>query len=130
MTLNIISLLSTVTISDSGKTITELSLGEAALYAVLGYLVVFAGIAVIMGIVYLVGFILKKVTAAAEKKKAAQAEEEAKKAAEAAASAPAEESDITELERAAVVAAVYAVLSEESGPAPKAEFVVRRIRRL
>lgn len=131
MTVSTISLLSTVFTSDSGKTITELSIGEAALYALLGYLVVFAGIAIIMGIVYLVGFILRKVTAAADTRKAKKAEEEAKKAeADAAAAADGESGDITELERAAVIAAVYAVLSGESGSAPKAEFVVRRIKRL
>ena len=106
----------------------SLSLGEACVYALIGFAVVFAGIILIIFIIWLIGLIMRKSDNLAflnkikiGKKKKPSADVPATESAEDSAEAvPAEV-------KAAIVAAIMAYYSEE---APKCEFKVKRIKRL
>ncbi len=91
--------------------------GEAAIYALIGYLVVFAGIAILVLVVWLVGLFFKK----RDEKKNAEPE----KGALAATSADIEEND--EELVAVITAAIAATYSAEKR---KPEFIVKKIKRI
>lgn len=121
---------------------------EAIIYAVIGYLIVFVGILLIIGIIWLVGFLLKKTNNFAfvgrwkkkvsegikgifKRKDSQKAEKENKyfddfemieePQAEVA------EKEIPDAVKAAIVAAIMAYYEQEQ---PQCEFVVKRIKRI
>lgn len=92
---------------------------ESLIYAVIGLVVVFVGIALLIAILYLVGFIIKKA-------------ENARRAAAGRVAVPpqdekAAEDEIPQEIKAAIVAAVMSYYAEEK---PHCDFVVKRIKRL
>lgn len=93
-------------------------LGEALLYALLGFFVTFLGIVLLIFIVWLCGQIVSRLSARKGSKKAA---------APAAPAATAEEEGIGEEVRAAIIAAIAAYYADEEGTC---EFKVKRIKRL
>lgn len=93
-------------------------LGEALLYALLGFFVTFLGIVLLIFIVWLCGQIVSRLSARKGSKKAA---------APAAPAATAEEEGIGEEVRAAIIAAIAAHYADEEGTC---EFKVKRIKRL
>lgn len=109
-----------------------IGLGDAALYALIGFIVVFVGIVIIIGIIWLVGLIMRKtnnlefLTKKREKKpkdKGGKATSEVS-----AKSADASSDDEIPAEvRAAIVAAIMAYYCESED---KCEFTVKRIKRL
>ena len=106
----------------------SLSFGEACVYALIGFAVVFAGIILIIFIIWLIGLIMRKSDNLAflnkikigKKKKPSADVPATESAADSAEDVPAEV-------KAAIVAAIMAYYSEE---APKCEFKVKRIKRL
>lgn len=104
------------------------SFGEALVYALIGFLVVFAGIVLIICIIWLIGLILRKTNNLAfltdwkNKRKKDVAETDAQKQ-----HAAQESDDIPDEVKAAIIAAIFAYYSEEK---PKCEFKVKRIKRI
>ena len=92
---------------------------ESLVYALIGFLVVFAGILILIGLLYLVGYIIRKAERSGVlfKKKSKAVEE----------SVSAESDEVADEVRAAIVAAVMAYYSAEK---PQCEFVVKRIKRI
>lgn len=106
--------------SVTGNLIPRVSIPEALLYALVGFLVTFIGVIILIFFVWLCGKILRAVTLRKKEKK----EEPAAQA------APSEDKDAEEVDarvRAAIVAAVAAYLAEENSTC---EFKVKRIKRL
>ncbi len=101
----------------------SLSLGEAAVYALLGFLIVFAGIVIIIFIIWLVGLIMKKTDNLAFLSKPKKKKQEDTPV-ETAAS---DEEEIPDEVKAAIIAAIMAYYTEEQ---PKCEFKVKRIKRI
>ena len=103
----------------------QFNLGEAAFFAIFGFIFVFVGIFLLILIFTALGFIMKKVNAREKKPK------KAKKKGESVPDAPVfEESaseEVTPELIAVLTAAVAAAMEEEGG---KCEFVVRRIKKL
>ena len=97
-------------------------IGEAALYALLGFLVVFIGIAFLILVVWLVG----KIVAAIENKKT-QKETPAPVVAESLAVDEKVEDELTEETVAVITAALMAYYQKNN---PKCEFTVKRIKRI
>lgn len=104
----------------------SLSFGEACIYALIGFGVVFAGIILIIFIIWLIGLIMRKTDNLAflnkigKKKKKPEAAAVAENVSDSAEEVPAEV-------KAAIIAAIMAYYTEE---APKCEFKVKRIKRL
>ncbi len=94
--------------------------GEGAFYALFGLLFVFAGIVLLIVILWLIGLVMKKVEGLRQAK-------HEKKAALAVPSAPAAQEGISPETVAAITAAISACLEQEQG---KCDFVVRRIKRI
>lgn len=104
----------------------SLSFGEACIYALIGFAVVFAGIALIIFIIWLIGLLMRKTNNFAflskvKKPKKKQQAETVKEVAET------ESGDIPDEVKAAIMAAIMAYYSEEK---PKCEFKVKRIKRI
>lgn len=101
----------------------SLSFGEACIYALIGFLVVFLGIIIIILIIWLIGLLMRKtnnlefLTQIGKKKKTPSAE---------VAEAPAND-EVPDEVKAAIVAALMAYYSKEQ---PKCEFKVKRIKRI
>jgi sodium pump decarboxylase gamma subunit len=91
---------------------------EAALYALIGYLVVFFGIAFLIFVVWLVGLIMQRSTSKGTK----IAKQEAVKI-----SQPIQSDDIDEETVAVIMAALTAYYETNH---PKCEFTVKRIKRI
>lgn len=106
----------------NGETVTELTVTDALIYALVGFFVTFLGIVIIIGVIWLAGFIIRKATA--KKKAAASMEEQYAASAEGAPDAD----GIGEAERVAIIAAIAAYY--ESEETAVSEFKVRRIKRL
>lgn len=93
---------------------------EAFIYALLGFLIVFAGIVIIILIIRLLGLVMQKtdnMTFSGKKKSAAEQK-------------PAETAmgdDVPDEVKAAIIAAVMAYCAEQK---PECEFKVKRIKRL
>lgn len=103
----------------------SLGFGEACLYALIGFLIVFFGIALIILIIWLIGLILRKTNnleflskIGKKKKKATEAATEIVKASD---------GEISDDVKAAIIAAIMAFYSEEM---PACEFKVKRIKRI
>ncbi len=102
--------------------------GEPFLYALIGFLVVFAGIALLIGIIWLIGLIMRKtnnlefLTKKREKKS-----EKTKEVKEAPAEAVVEDGDIPDEVKAAIIAAIMAYYQEKE---EKCQFTVKRIKRI
>lgn len=109
-------------LSDASKTRSP-SIGEASLYALLGFLVVFVGIALLIFVVWLVGKVLNKITLAQnDKKEKTQKQEQVSTAISAA-----DGEDISEETVAAITAAIMAYYQEQQ---TKCEFTVKRIKKV
>ncbi len=91
--------------------------GEAALYALLGFAVTFAGIALLIFIVWLVGKIMVKFTTKKQTKTEVSTME----------TVASDEEEISEETVAAITAAIMAYYQEEQ---PKCEFRVKRIKKV
>ncbi len=101
----------------------EVPIGEAALYALLGFAITFLGIAFLILVVWLVGKGMNKVNGVTVPKAKAPKAEEAK-----AAPAPVvNEEDITEETLAVITAALMAYYEQAN---VKCEFTVKRIKRI
>ena len=103
--------------------------GEAAVYALIGLAVVFVGIVIIIGIIWLVGLLMRKtnnlefLTKKREKK-----DKKAVKEAESAQSVTlANSDDIPDEVKVAIIAAILAYYEERE---EKCQFTVKRIKRL
>ena len=104
-------------------------LATAAIEALIGFLIVIAGIALLIFIIWLAGFLIKNFEGKKKSKKAA------KKIAPVIKSAPTEpakksapiEEEVPDQVKAAIIAAIMAYYSAEK---PKAEFTVKRIKRI
>lgn len=99
--------------------------GEALIYALIGFLVVFIGIVIIIFIIWLIGLILRKTNnleflSKIKIKKKNKIKDEPVEAV-------VEEGDIPDEIKAAIVAAIMAYYSEQKA---KCEFKVRRINRI
>ncbi len=101
--------------------------GEAALYALIGFMVVFVGIILIIGIIWLFGLIMRKtnnlefLTKKREKKPKKGKEKPAE------VSAPSADEEIPDEVKAAIIAAIMAYYQEKE---EKCEFTVKRIKRI
>ena len=103
----------------------SLDLGEACLYALIGFAIVFVGIVIIILIIWLIGLVLRKTnnlnfhTVRGKKEKAIEQPlpEHVEKV----------DNDIPDEVKAAIVAAIMAYYTEEK---PQCEFRVRRIKRI
>ena len=102
--------------------------GEAALYALIGFLVVFVGIIIIIGVIWLVGFIMRKTNNLEflTKKREKKPKEEVKSAQVPAADQP-DGDEVPDEVKAAIVAAIMAYYQESE---QKCEFTVKRIKRI
>lgn len=105
----------------------HVGIGEAAIDALLGFIVVFIGIAFLVFVVWLVGCIMRKTSGKQPMKKKEKVENEVL-ANKAAASPVLETSEeISEEVVAAITAALMAYYAKEK---PKCEFTVKRIKRV
>lgn len=103
-------------------------LGEGLIYALIGFLIVFAGIVIIITVIWLIGLLMRKTNNLAfltniGKKKKAQPEPAVEPQAVAASS----EDEIPDEVKAAIVAAIMAYYESAQ---PKCEFKVKRIKRI
>lgn len=120
----------------------SLSLGEACIYALIGFSIVFAGILIIIFIIWLIGLLMKKTdnlafltvlsNKMAANKSARAAKKELKKAAKLGAN-PATETEsavsdeIPDEVKAAIIAAIACYYTADR---PQCEFKVKRIKRI
>lgn len=105
----------------------SLGLGEACLYALIGFLIVFAGIFIIIIIIWLIGLILRKTNNFAfltnrGRRQKAQVEQAVVEQA-----GVQEDEEVSDEVKAAIIAALMSYYSEEK---PECEFRVRRIKRI
>lgn len=104
----------------------SLSFGEACIYALIGFAVVFAGIALIIFIIWLIGLLMRKTNNLAFLTNGRMPKKQ-KEQSEVAEVAETESGDIPDEVKAAIMAAIMAYYSEEK---PKCEFKVKRIKRI
>ena len=97
--------------------------GEAALYAVLGFAVVFVGIAFLIFVVWLVGRLMAKTAGKTEGKPQPKVKEPPK----AQPAIKSESDEITDETVAIITAAIMAYYQQNN---PKCEFTVKRIKRI
>lgn len=100
--------------------------GEALIYALIGFLVVFLGIVLIICVIWLIGFILRKTNNLAFLTKLKIKKPKNNDKPEAVLSDNSE-GELPDEVKAAITAAIMAYYCEEK---PKCEFIVRRINRL
>lgn len=100
-------------------------LGEALIYALIGFVIVFLGIVIIIAVIWLIGLLMRKTDnfAFLSRKREKKPKEQA---------SPAEvvevvEEEISDEVKAAIVAALMAYYMEEQ---PECEFKVKRIKRI
>lgn len=104
------------------------NVGEPFIYALIGFAIVFLGILLIIGIIWLLGLIMRKtnnlefLTKKREKKNVVESVEEAAKQEEQAVS-----DDIPDEVKAAIIAAIMAYYQEKE---EKCQFTVKRIKRI
>ncbi len=110
-------------VSDDGFPITWLNIGEALVYALLGFAVTFLGIIILIFFVWAYGKIIKSVRQGVEKKAKGKAEESGAQAVV----TEGADGEIPVEVRLAIVAAIAAYYEGESS---KCEFKVKRIKRL
>ncbi len=104
----------------------SLSFGEACIYAVIGFAMVFVGILIIILIIWLIGLLMRKTNNLAFLSKKGRKKGE-QKSAEPQATAEIGDGEISDEIKAAIVAAIMAYYTEEK---PECEFKVRRIKRI
>ncbi|MBE5744553.1 MAG: hypothetical protein E7355_00245 [Clostridiales bacterium] len=109
-------------LADATKTRT-VSIGESALYALLGFLVVFVGITLLIFVVWLVGKIINKVSNVQSNLKNEKAAEVQKPNTAIAM----DSEEISEETVAAITAAIMAYYQEQQS---KCEFTVKRIKKV
>lgn len=101
--------------------------GEACIYALIGFMIVFLGIVLIIGIIWLVGLIMRKtdnlsfLTAGKKNKAKDNAESDAQD------NAVVQSDEIPDEVKAAIMAAIMAYYDAEK---PQCEFIVKRIRKI
>ena len=103
----------------------SLGFGEACLYALIGFLIVFAGIALIIFIIWLIGLIIRKTNNFEFISKIKIGKK--KKPNEIQSVTETDDGEIPDAVKVAIVAAIMAYHSEEK---PECEFKVRRIKRI
>ena len=104
----------------------DVSVGVAALYALIGFLVVFLGIAFLIFVVWAVGKIMDRTNVTAKNKKSTHEKETAQETvAESLAVSDADE--VSEETVAVITAALMAYYQKNN---PKCEFTVKRIKRI
>ena len=98
---------------------------EALVYALIGFVIVFVGIAIIIAIIWLIGLLMRKTNNLAfltnKGKKNKQPESEVQQ------QAIASDEDVPDEVKAAIIAAIMAYYESEQ---PKCEFKVKRIKRI
>lgn len=99
------------------------NVGEAALYAVLGFLMVFFGIAFLIFVVWIVGKIMAKTSSKAK----AETQPKVKEPAQEKPQLKVEDNEVSEETVAVITAAIMAYYQQNS---PKCEFTVKRIKRI
>lgn len=99
-------------------------MGEACLYALIGFAIVFAGIVVIILIIWLIGLLMRKTDNLAFLNKIGK---KSRKVKEPAVEDKVDEEEISPEVRAAIVAAIMAYYTAEK---PKCEFKVKRIKKI
>ncbi len=97
-------------------------IGEAALYALLGFLIVFAGIALLIGVVWAVGKVM-----VAMKNKEKQSKPIVKELAPAPTVVASNDNEVDDETVAVIMAALMAYYQANN---PKCEFTVKRIKRI
>jgi sodium pump decarboxylase gamma subunit len=102
----------------------NISVLDGLLYALIGFVFVFIGIGILIGILYLLGYVMQKTNGkiSFKKKTAAAPVKE-----ESVAPAVAATEEVPDEVKAAIVAAIMAYYSAEK---PKCEFVVKQIKRI
>lgn len=100
----------------------EVSIGTASLYALIGFLVVFAGIAFLIFVVWLVGQLMAKASGTQKPIK-----EKVEKKADISVQSPPKTEEIDEETVAVIMAALTAYYETNY---PKCEFTVKRIKRM
>ncbi len=105
----------------------DISVGEAALYALVGFLIVLAVLAVLVGIFYLSGFLFRTKALSRDKLFEFKKKPETP-AADTDADVGALDVSDDEMTVAAISAAVSVILTEENGGV-KPEFIIRRVTR-
>ena len=116
MSVNLLSL-----INQSGS----LSFGEACIYALIGFGVVFAGIVLIIFIIWLIGLLMRKTDNLAFLNKIGKRKKKVQSPAQTAVAGESE--DVPAEIKAAIVAAIMAYYVEDK---PECEFKVKRIKKL
>jgi Na+-transporting methylmalonyl-CoA/oxaloacetate decarboxylase gamma subunit len=111
--------------------------GEAALYALIGFAVVFVGIVIIIAVIWLVGFIMRKTDNLAflTNWKNNKSKKQSDKSNEVLAKPDnnivnTDQNDIPDEVKAAIVAAIMAYYEQEQAQSQKCQFVVKRIKRI
>lgn len=105
---------------------------ESLIYALIGFLIVFAGIVILIAIIWLVGLIMRKtnnlafITQCGSGKKKVEKAEPVKQVAETAEKVS-DDGEIPDEVKAAIIAAIMAYYGEQE---QKCEFTVKRIKRL
>ncbi|MBE5746674.1 MAG: hypothetical protein E7352_00655 [Clostridiales bacterium] len=97
------------------------NVGEAALYALLGFLVVFCGIAFLIFVVWIVGKIMSQATGKTVKKQPKEKVKEAQ---------PTPKIDNDEIDDETVAVITAAIMAYYQQNNPKCEFTVKRIKRI
>lgn len=111
-----------VNVADKMRAVT---IGEAALYALLGFAVVFLGIVFLIGVIWLVGKVMGKVNVS---NKAVKTPKESEVKTPAQSIMPTMDcEEITEETVAVITAAIMAYYQQTN---PKCEFTVKRIKRI
>jgi sodium pump decarboxylase gamma subunit len=105
----------------------HIGIGEAAIDALLGFIIVFIGIAVLVGIVWLVGYVIQKLTKKNAEKTKANSTSTAHQADLSSSANSETEEGLSEETVAVITAAIMAYYAKEK---PKCEFTVKRIKRL
>ncbi|MGN1060462.1 MAG: OadG family protein [Candidatus Coproplasma sp.] len=101
--------------------------GEPFLYALIGFLVVFAGILLIIFTIWLVGLIMKKTNNLEFLSKGKKTKTAEKKVDEPVVATAQNDGDIPDEVKAAIIAAIMAYYEEKQ---EKCEFTVKRIKRI
>lgn len=104
--------------------------GEPFLYALIGFLVVFVGILIIIGIIWLVGLIMRKTNNLEFLNKIGKKKAKSEENKPEASAAVATESDDGEIPAEVKVAIIAAIMAYYDGQQQKCEFTVKRIKRI
>lgn len=101
--------------------------GEALIYALIGFLVVVVGIVLIIFIIWMIGFILRKTNNLAFLKQVFKRKPKSEPVKENAIVQNEDEGDLPDEVKAAIIAAIVAYYGSEK---PECEFKVKRIKRI